>query len=56
MPRSTPIPSNQSSGTKYFAGAIRATRCVNQAALMRPSWVSALTPSSRPISLVILPL
>src|SRR5258706_15006529 len=40
----------------FLASSIRATRCVNQGVLMRPSWVSALTPSSRPISWVILPL
>src|SRR5262245_17356640 len=30
--------------------------CFDQAALISPSWVSAVTPSSRPISSTILPL
>jgi hypothetical protein len=37
------------------AGTQTANSCVDQATLIRPSCVSAVTPSSRPISWVILP-
>lgn len=47
----------KSSRTGCAAPAGAATReCFDQAALISPSWVNAVTPSSRPISSTILPL
>src|SRR6516162_4938039 len=47
-----PQPATEDGGHDRGAVAGRS----DQAALIRPSWVSAVTPSSRPISSAILPL